>query len=145
MDERRKEFTCDRHDAVIDALKEGNQNLAALREWRQNVTESQRRMEDKLDTMAEIQLAYVAETAQLKQIVTNGLSHNIQGIRERIDEICDTFGKRLEALETFSWFRLWMNKMRDDLFKNVFKIGVGVGLFYALIHFGDQIIKRWGF
>lgn len=142
-EDRRQGHTCGaQHDAVIDALKEGNQNLAALREWRQNVTESQHRMEAKIDAMAEIQLAYVAETAQLRQIVTNGLSHNVLAIRERLDEVCQVYGARLDRLESFGWFRDKVTFLRDYLFWIVLGGGFFGGLIYMLLNHPPVVVKK---
>ena len=139
---RQKAHICDRHDSVIDALKEGNQNLAALKEWRQNVTESQIRMEEKLDAMAEKQIEYIEEVAQLKHIVTNGLSHNVLAIRENIDRVCKDYEKRLMDLESFGWFRNKMTFLRDYAFWVLLGGGFFGGVIYMILNHQATVVKK---
>ena len=87
------------------------------------------------------QLEYSNRISVLETLVKNGMSHNIIEIMAKIDTICEQYGKRLAILESFSWFRVAVSNIRDNLFINIIKLSVVGGVIYVLIHFGNEIVK----
>ena len=120
MDEKRK-TVCERHPELLGMMT---------------------RIEDKLDIMGDRQLTYIAKQERLEAIVTNGLSHTVSEMKKKLDTFCDNVNERLNKIDSFSWFRNWMNSMRDHLFQNIIKIAMIGGALYALLHFGDKIISK---
>ena len=128
MDERRQNWTCEAHHELVESLRDINH---------------------KLDGMIERQIAYAETSArieakqeQIERIVTNGLSHNVAAIAERLDIFCEEVKKRLDLLEEFQWFRLPVTKLRDKIFWYVLKIALAGGAIYLIIHYGGNVIKR---
>jgi len=119
MEENRK-YVCDRHPELVEMMI---------------------RIEDKLDVMGERQLVYIGKQERLEAIVTNGLSTTVSDMRKKLDIFCDTVNKRLDTIDSFSWFRNWMNSLRDHLFQNIIKLAVIGGTLYAVLHFGDKVLK----
>ena len=111
---------CKSHDRLTDALDSINA---------------------KLDLMMERQLEYSNRLVKLEGIVTNGLSHNVVEIREKIEKVCESYGKRLAVLESFSWFRNAVSNLRDNLFINLIKLAVIGGSVYLVAHFGTELLK----
>lgn len=108
--------------------------------YHQDLADALGRIEEKLEVMAERQVTYIAKTERIEAIVTNGLSQNVQSIKRQLDTFCEEVRKRLDVLDSFSWFRNWMNSVRDDLFKNIVKLAFIGGVVYLAYHFGDKII-----
>ncbi len=132
---------CYQHTSVMHSLEEGTKIMAALQI-------SQARMEEKLDAMSERQIKYMLQTTELKTIVTNGLSTNVETLATdvktmtgKIDTICENFGKRLVALESFQWFRDIATKFRDRSFVYILYIVVVGSLALTGIHFGSQLLN----
>ena len=98
-------------------------------------------MNKKLDSLMAGQLEYSNRISVLETLVKNGMSHNIIEIMAKIDTICEQYGKRLAILESFSWFRVAVSNIRDNLFINIIKLSVVGGVIYVLIHFGNEIVK----
>jgi len=128
MDERRQNWTCGAHHELVESLRDINH---------------------KLDGMIERQIAYAETSArieakqeQIERIVTNGLSHNVAAIAERLDIFCEEVKKRLDELEDFKWFRLPVTKLRDKIFWYVLKIALAGGAIYLIIHYSGNVIKR---
>jgi hypothetical protein len=99
--------------------------------------------------MIERQIEYAKTSARIEErqenierIVTNGLSHNVAAIAERLDTFCKEVKKRLDELEDFKWFRLPVTKLRDKIFWYVLKIALAGGAIYLIIHYGGNVIKR---
>jgi hypothetical protein len=67
------------------------------------------------------------------------MSHNIIEIREKLETVCETYGKRLTELETFGWFRKPMNDLHAGLIGILIKLAFGGGLLYILYHFSSEI------
>ena len=99
-------------------------------------------MNEKIDLILERQLEYSNRITKLETIVTNGLSHNVAAIAERLDTFCEEVKKRLDELEDFKWFRLPVTKLRDKIFWYVLKIALAGGAIYLIIHYGGNVIKR---
>ncbi len=128
MDERRQNWTCEAHHELVASLRDINH---------------------KLDGMIERQIEYAKTSARIEErqenierIVTNGLSHNVAAIAERLDTFCKEVKKRLDELEDFKWFRLPVTKLRDKIFWYVLKIALAGGAIYLIIHYGGNVIKR---
>ena len=98
-------------------------------------------MNEKIDLILERQLEYSNRITKLETIVTNGMSHNIIEIREKLETVCEQYGKRLAVLESFAWFRTAVSNIRDNLFINIIKLSVVGGIIYVLVHFGNEIVK----
>ncbi len=98
-------------------------------------------MNEKIDLILERQLEYSNRITKLETIVTNGMSHNIIEIREKLETVCEQYGKRLAVLESFAWFRTAVSNLRDNLFINIIKLSVVGGIIYVLVHFGNEIVK----
>ena len=98
-------------------------------------------MNEKIDLILERQLEYSNRITKLETIVTNGMSHNIIEIREKLETVCEQYGKRLAVLESFAWFRTAVSNLRDNLFINIIKLSVVGGVIYVLVHFGNEIVK----
>ena len=98
-------------------------------------------MDEKLDSLVKGQLEYSNRISVLETLVKNGMSHNIIEIREKLETVCEQYGKRLAVLESFAWFRTAVSNIRDNLFINIIKLSVVGGVTYVLVHFGNEIVK----
>ena len=98
-------------------------------------------MNEKIDLILERQLEYSNRITKLETIVTNGMSHNIIEIREKLETVCEQYGKRLAVLESFAWFRTAVSNLRDNLFINIIKLSVVGSIIYMLVYFGNEIVK----
>ena len=98
-------------------------------------------MNEKIDLILERQLEYSNRISVLETLVKNGMSHNIIEIREKLETVCEQYGKRLAVLESFAWFRTAVSNIRDNLFINIIKLSVVGGIIYVLVHFGNEIVK----
>ena len=98
-------------------------------------------MNKKLDSLMAGQLEYSNRISVLETLVKNGMSHNIIEIREKLETVCEQYGKRLAVLESFTWFRTAVSNLRDNLFINIIKLSVVGGIIYVLVHFGNEIVK----
>ena len=98
-------------------------------------------MNEKLDLLMAGQLEYSNRISVLETLVKNGMSHNIIEIKNKMETVCEQYGKRLAILESFSWFRVAVSNIRDNLFINIIKLSVVGGVIYVLIHFGNEILK----
>ena len=96
---------------------------------------------EKLDIIMERQLDYSNRITKLETIVTNGLSHNVIEIHSKLEQVCEQYGKRLAVLESFSWFRKSVNKLRDNLFIYLIQVSIVGGVVYALVYFGKEIVQ----
>jgi hypothetical protein len=128
---------CNKHQDLVVNLQEAAKLMAILKT-------GQERIEHTLEAMGCKQDKYIAQTARLESIVTNGLSHNVIEIREKIEAVCSNLGDRVALLERFSWFRDWVTSLRDDLFKNTLKAVFLGGCIYTLLHFGDKLFSTLG-
>jgi hypothetical protein len=97
-------------------------------------------MNEKLDLLMAGQLEYSNRISVLETLVKNGMSHNIIEIKNKMETVCEQYGKRLTVLESFAWFRNSVNNIRDNLFMNLIRLAVIGGVFYLLIHFGKEIV-----
>ena len=98
-------------------------------------------MNEKIDLILERQLEYSNRITRLETIVTNGLSHNVIAIREKLDTVCESYGKRLDDLEAFSWFRKPMNELKDSVLGYLIKFAFAGGVLYLAYHFGEKLVK----
>ena len=121
LDRRREPMDCGAHEGLIATLG---------------------RLEEKMDAMGERQIDYIQRTVRIEGIVTNGLSHNIIDIKGKLDTFCGDTEKRIAELETFSWFRTWVNDLRTKLFKYVLYVGLAGGALYFMIRYSDDIMKK---
>ncbi len=128
MDERRQNWTCGAHHELVESLRDINQKLDGMIVRQIAYAETSARIEEKQE--------------QIERIVTNGLSHNVAAIAERLDIFCEEVKKRLDLLEEFQWFRLPVTKLRDKIFWYVLKIALAGGAIYLIIHYGGNVIKR---
>ena len=118
--ERRQNWTCESHEEAFRTINK------------------------KLDDIVNRQIAY-AETStriemrqkQLEKIVTNGLTHNVEEMTKKINNICE----KLSALEDFKWFRQPITKFRDKFFWYGLAIALLGGGIYSLVHYGSTIVK----
>jgi hypothetical protein len=85
----------------------------------------------------------------LEGIVTNGLRSTVNDIKDKLESFCAYYAKqegaqdaRLVKLESFSWFREWVNGLRNNLFKYFILLAVSGGVIYILITHGHEIIDR---
>ena len=128
MEERRQNWTCEAHHELVASLRDINHKLDGMIERQIAYAETSARIEEKQE--------------QIERIVTNGLSHNVAAIAERLDIFCEEVKKRLDLLEEFQWFRLPVTKLRDKIFWYVLKIALAGGAIYLIIHYGGNVIKR---
>jgi hypothetical protein len=128
MEERRQNWTCSAHHELVESLRDINHKLDGMIERQIAYAETSARIEEKQE--------------QIERIVTNGLSHNVAAIAERLDIFCEEVKKRLDLLEEFQWFRLPVTKLRDKIFWYVLKIALAGGAIYLIIHYGGNVIKR---
>jgi hypothetical protein len=128
MEERRQNWTCEAHHELVASLRDINHKLDGMIERQIAYAETSARIEEKQE--------------QIERIVTNGLSHNVADIAERLDIFCEEVKKRLDELEDFKWFRLPVTKLRDKIFWYVLKIALAGGAIYLIIHYGGNVIKR---
>ena len=128
MDERIQNWTCSAHHELVESLRDINQKLDGMIVRQIEYAETSARIE--------------AKQEQIERIVTNGLSHNVAAIAERLDIFCEEVKKRLDLLEEFQWFRLPVTKLRDKIFWYVLKIALAGGAIYLIIHYGGNVIKR---
>ena len=128
MDERRQNWTCAAHGELVESLRLINEKLDGMIVRQIEYAERSVRIEQKQEN--------------LERIVTNGLSHNVAAIAERLDTLCKEVKKRLDELEDFKWFRLPVTKLRDKIFWYVLKIALAGGAIYLIIHYSGNVIKR---
>jgi len=128
MDERRQNWTCGAHHELVESLRDINQKLDGMIVRQIEYAETSARIEERQEN--------------IERIVTNGLSHNVAAIAERLDIFCEEVKKRLDLLEEFQWFRLPVTKLRDKIFWYVLKIALAGGAIYLIIHYGGNVIKR---
>ena len=125
--ERRQNWTCSAHGELVEALHDINLKLDGMIVRQIEYAERSVRIEQKQEN--------------LEKIVTNGLSHNVAAIAERLDTFCKEVKKRLDLLEEFQWFRLPVTKLRDKIFWYALKIALAGGAIYLIIHCSGDIIK----
>jgi len=128
MDERIQNWTCGAHHELVESLRDINQKLDGMIVRQIEYAETSARIEERQEN--------------IERIVTNGLSHNVAAIAERLDIFCEEVKKRLDLLEEFQWFRLPVTKLRDKIFWYVLKIALAGGAIYLIIHYGGNVIKR---
>ena len=126
--ERRQNWTCSSHHELVESLRDINQKLDGMIVRQIAYADTSARIEEKQE--------------QIERIVTNGLSHNVAAIAERLDTFCKEVKKRLDLLEEFQWFRLPVTKLRDKIFWYVLKIALAGGAIYLIIHYNGNVIKR---
>jgi hypothetical protein len=118
--------SCEMHDTVMESFRAGTARME--------------RIEGKLDGIIERQITMVEDIAYVKHGIDNGLKSAV----EATQKTCKDFGERLKPIEDFAWFRKGVMDFRDHLFWRILQIVGLVGFIYAVIHFGDEIIKRYG-
>ena len=128
MEERRQNWTCEAHHELVESLRDINQKLDGMIVRQIEYAETSARIEERQEN--------------IERIVTNGLSHNIAALAERLDIFCEEVKKRLDLLEEFQWFRLPVTKLRDKIFWYVLKIALAGGAIYLIIHYSGNVIKR---
>ena len=128
MDERRQNWTCGAHHELVESLRDINHKLDGMIVRQIEYAETSARIEERQEN--------------IERIVTNGLSHNVAAIAERLDTFCKEVKKRLDELEDFKWFRLPVTKLRDKIFWYALKIALAGGAIYLIIHYGGNVIKR---
>ena len=126
--ERRQNWTCSSHHELVESLRDINHKLDGMIVRQIEYAETSARIEERQEN--------------IERIVTNGLSHNVAAIAERLDIFCEEVKKRLDLLEEFQWFRLPVTKLRDKIFWYVLKIALAGGAIYLIIHYGGNVIKR---
>lgn len=133
--ERQDAPICSRHDHVIAALKEGTETMAVLKA-------GQIRVESILNTLMERQLESSMKVAKIEVLVQNGLSHNLEAIKNHLEAVCTDLNGRIVNLESFEWFRSWVTKLRDDSFKTIVKIAFMISLIYGFVYGGEKVITK---
>lgn len=125
---------CEKHSEIVASLQEGAETMAVLKA-------SISRVEGLLSVMAEKQEKNMMQNARIEAIVTNGLSHSIKEIKEKIDFICTEYGKRIQVLESFSWFRDWVTNLRNFTFFTLLKIAFFITVMYGFFYGGREVIE----
>ena len=82
------------------------------------LVEQHRRTDVKVDKLLENQERYMKDTAELRDIVTNGLKSKVEDIAKTTAEI----KLRADTVDTFSWFINLVNGFKEKLMVNVIKI-----------------------
>ena len=134
--ERRQNWTaCPLHEGFVKSLDTGDKRMEKI--------------EAKIDRLIEGQSAQALKIQSLTDSFEKNLSIQIReavaginALESRMGEICTSYETRLSALESFSWFRNWMNKTRDNLLKYLIEIAFAGALLYLFIEFGEKILKR---
>jgi hypothetical protein len=120
----RRQYPCPSHVEIVKSLEQGDVRM-------QNI-------EDKIDLIIAQQLRYmevhtetVKDVARIKSIIENGLKKDVSETAIAVRELTS----KINILEDFSWFRNWMNSLRDNLFKNILKIGFACAILYFVVWF----------
>lgn len=100
------------------------------------------RVEKALDEISKQHIDYVSRIARIEVKLDNGLSKTIEKIAVQLDDFCEDTNNRLIKLEEFKWFRVWVTRLRDNIFKNILMLALGGGVIYMVIRFGDELIKK---
>lgn len=95
---------------------------------------------------------HTANTITIKnveKIVTNGLTKKITDAAEQMHLSCTELGNRLKIVEDFSWFRIPMNKLREEWLFSIFKLIFILFAILLLYHTIDKavlqlLMKYWG-
>lgn len=98
-------------------------------------------IDKKLDTITTRQIEYIERQIKIESIVTNGLSSNVAAIKKQLEDFCGEAKKRFDVLESFSWFRIWMNQLRDNLLKYILLAALTGGGLFFVIYRGKDILK----
>ena len=75
MDERRQNWTCGAHHELVESLRDINGKLDGMIVRQIEYAETSARIEERQEN--------------IERIVTNGLSHNVAAIAERLDIFCE--------------------------------------------------------
>lgn len=104
-------------------------------------------MESKIDTILANQESYmghqvdlVADVAEIKAIVNNGLKAKIAQTTDVMNEL----RSKMAALDDFQWFREFVNDLRNKMFKTLIKYALigGILAFIASFFFSGGM-KIW--
>jgi hypothetical protein len=107
------------------------------------------RLEDRITTIIDHQLEYmgkqvkmIADVQSIKDTVENGLKSSVKQTAADVKAMHE----KIIILEDFGWFRIWITKMRDNLFKIVLKYACLGGLivigYYILIVYGEKVVRK---
>jgi len=125
LDDRRN--VCDLHSGFHEAIA--------------RIEKSQENNTILLNAIAGRQFEYIERQIKIESIVTNGLSSNVAAIKKQLEDFCGEVKKRLDVLESFSWFRIWMNQLRDNLLKYILLAALTGGGLFFVIYRGKDILK----
>jgi hypothetical protein len=106
------------------------------------------RIESKVDDIVTRQLTFISDVAYLKNAMDNGIRRDVREANCEVMElgrkiekyILDT-ASTLQEVKDFKWFREMMNSFRNDLFKNLLKVGLGIIILLIALHTSDVVIK----
>jgi hypothetical protein len=133
---------CSKHTLWTGEFKRHTDRLIRIEEDYMGVKEL-------LNTISNRQIDYIAELQYVKDAVDNGLKKDItqtakgvERIEGRIETFCGEVNKRLLPLEEFSWFRVWMTDVRNNMFKNAVKWAFFAVIVLTVLHFSQRIIDK---
>lgn len=95
-------------------------------------------IDKKLDRILELQLAQVEQITHLEDTVDNGLKSTVAEMHIDVKNISE----RVDILETFAWFREWIQKARDNVFFTFIKMGFGAVIILLAYHFGNEALIK---
>jgi len=107
----------------------------------------------KLDDIIARQLAYVEQISRLQALVCNGLTHNMEFVRAKLEKVCEEYGMDIKALKSdvaglkaSEWFLNWVSDASKITLKTLLKLAALGGLIFLIIHFGRsgiaELLKR---
>lgn len=128
----RRVYPCPSHVEIVKSLERGDTRMGDI--------------ENKLDTIISRQLKYmemhtetIKDVTRIRGIIENGLKKDVCDTAECVKELVS----KVRVLEDFSWFRNWMNHMRDNLFKNIMKVGFAGAIIYFIFWFVGTFGKEY--
>ena len=139
IDRRTSGGRCPLHDGMVEWIKEEREQRKV----------DHKELKETMGKLLDRQQAHHDELADVKHIVSNGLQSTTQRTSEsvvklcaHVEEICVKNEARFVELEKFSWFRVWMNDLRDHVFKYIVIASALGGVAYVLINYGRETMTR---
>jgi hypothetical protein len=137
IDRRKGTGVCPVHELHMSAIE---QRLAG-------VEGQQAKLFEKLDQVSERQIEYIKTQARLEYAISNGMRTDIMVIRERLDTFCAGVGSelkeirgRIDALDSFAWFRNLANKLKDNAIEFLIKAVIAGALISFVAYFWARVI-----
>lgn len=121
--------------------------MSAIEQRLAGVEGQQAKLFEKLDQVSERQIEYIKTQARLEYAISNGMRTDIMVIRERLDTFCAGVGSelkeirgRIDALDSFAWFRNLANKLKDNAIEFLIKAVIAGALISFVAYFGARVI-----